>query len=195
MKNKTLKIVGASLILLGLLIFFLKPLSGITGFTIAENISSMGGIWLYVLGLGMLIAGFVLSLSDLTAYTQRDSRLKEMLGDRYEQLSDAEKITLNKSYRRHIIREEKERDRVKKEVIIEPTIIRTRYFNKAIRGHEAEVEAAIEKLKAGKGKKERLTHIDGFSIRTRKGGRIVYDEDNPRKYVLKDYTQDHSYKD
>jgi len=72
MRNKNLKIIGASLILLGLSIFFLKPLSGITGFTISENISQVAGIWIYALGLCMMILGIEIFIAGGLEKSTRD---------------------------------------------------------------------------------------------------------------------------
>jgi hypothetical protein len=53
-------ILGLSLIVLGLVIFFLKPLGSLTGFAIAGNIASVGGVWLYILGFGLMVGGILI---------------------------------------------------------------------------------------------------------------------------------------
>ena len=57
---KKRKVLGLSLIVAGLIFFFLKPIGNMTGFVIANNLVSVGGIWLYFLGLSMMISGLVL---------------------------------------------------------------------------------------------------------------------------------------
>jgi hypothetical protein len=63
---KKRKVFGLSLIVAGLLLFVLNPIANFTGFAIAENVSSTGGIWLYLLGLVMMIGGvLMISREDL----------------------------------------------------------------------------------------------------------------------------------
>jgi predicted nucleic acid-binding protein len=61
---------GLSLIILGIFAIFLQPLGSLTGFTIAENIASSAGTWLYVFGLGMMIAGGMLTFNSRNLVTR-----------------------------------------------------------------------------------------------------------------------------
>ena len=54
---KMRKIFGYVFILAGLTIFFLKPISSVTGLAVADNIQSIASGWFYALGLGMIIYG------------------------------------------------------------------------------------------------------------------------------------------
>jgi hypothetical protein len=76
MKKRAL---GLSLIVLGLIILFSKPLSSITGFTIAsEALGAVKDIWIYVIGLGMMIVG--VGLINLSKYEVRARQLYESGG-------------------------------------------------------------------------------------------------------------------
>ena len=68
---KKRKVFGLSLIVAGLLLFALNPIANFTGFAIADNIVSVAGSWLYVLGLGMMISGVMLNL-----YAPRSTRIE-----------------------------------------------------------------------------------------------------------------------
>ena len=71
-------------------------------------------------------------------------------------------------------------------------IIRTKKFEKAIKGHEAEIQNALAKLGTPLGHPHALSNGE-LSMSTSKGGRIIYEE-NAGEYTLKNYTPDHDYK-
>lgn len=75
------------------------------------------------------------------------------------------------------------------------TIIRTKNFEKAIKGHNMEeIERAVSKIGTGLGREEKLKREEDYSIRTSKGGRIIYRYANQHIVELKDYTPAHDYK-
>jgi Txe/YoeB family toxin of Txe-Axe toxin-antitoxin module len=184
---------GIVLIVLGLIVLLIKPFTTITGFTVASDVfSEISNVWIYVLSGLMIVSGIILTSQSASAYEERESKLKELIGEGFERLSESDQIAANKSFRKHL-------DNIKrnvggeKDLGYQHRIIRTKHFNKAIRGHENEVERTIEKLDRGVGKKEPLKHREGYSIRTTKGGRIIYDVKGSDKIVLMDYTPDHKY--
>ncbi len=70
----------------------------------------------------------------------------------------------------------------------------TRSFMKDVGRHPlSEINNAISKIGTGAGKEEHLRG-GGYSIRTSKGGRIIYDRDSDRSVTLTAYTPDHNYK-
>jgi hypothetical protein len=75
---KKRKILGLSLIILGLIFLALKPLGNMTGFTIAQNFSNFAQFWLYALGLGLMIFGVVLQLQDLETITEETTSPDEV---------------------------------------------------------------------------------------------------------------------
>jgi hypothetical protein len=190
--------VGIILILTGLFLFFLKPLGNLTGFAINETIQQIQGIWLYAFGLGLMIIGFIL-LSYQTGfdYSKREQKLKEILEERYDRLSEADKIANNKSYRKHL----EKIQRQEKEIDTGETsdggyrIIRTKRFMRDIRRHDPDIiQRAIEKIGTGLANEERLKGRDDWSIRTTQAGRIIFDRDEGTKTAkLKRYTPSHEY--
>jgi hypothetical protein len=66
---------GYALILLGIITLLLKPITSITGFSIASaSIDFIGEVWFFVVGMGMIIAGSILSSASLDerAYLWKD---------------------------------------------------------------------------------------------------------------------------
>ena|SRR3989338_1043177 len=146
---------------------------------------------LSVIGIIFLFAGAVLYNYSQEEYNARDAYLKSAVGGRYEELSERDKVALNKAYRRHSVQDSKRQAEGKMGGLID--VVRTETFEKAINGHPIKrIDAAIEKLREGKGKRERLSHISGNSIRTSKGGRIIYEERNGTIFLM-NYTPDHKY--
>lgn len=72
---------GLVLIAAGLIIFFLNPISNLTGFTIGESIASAAGVWLYVFGLAMMIGGIlVINLGGVVSSSRSQiSKLQKIL--------------------------------------------------------------------------------------------------------------------
>lgn len=63
MKKERKKALGYTLILLGIITIFLKPLVGVTGFSIAsEAVEIIGNVWFFLVGWGMIVAGIVLTV-------------------------------------------------------------------------------------------------------------------------------------
>jgi len=85
MKKRSLrKVFGLVLILAGLIIFFLKPLVSLTGFAIAEkiteNISSSLGLWVYALGLGLILCGTIILMAGREDFFMgSESKLREIV--------------------------------------------------------------------------------------------------------------------
>jgi hypothetical protein len=60
------KIFGWIILAIGFFVFFASPISSLTGLVIAENITSSLGVWVYALGLVMMIVGsLMISQTDL----------------------------------------------------------------------------------------------------------------------------------
>lgn len=55
------RIFGYFLIILGLIVFFIKPLGNLTGFAITENISIIERAWFYIMGLVLMTSGIILT--------------------------------------------------------------------------------------------------------------------------------------
>ena len=74
------------------------------------------------------------------------------------------------------------------------TVIRTKRFEKAIRGHNPqEIQRALDKIGTSLGHEKKLSHLPGYSIKTSKGGRIMYEKDSGDVVRVTDYTPDHHY--
>ncbi|MAG39970.1 hypothetical protein CMI41_03310 [Candidatus Pacearchaeota archaeon] len=188
------RVFGLSLLLLGVIVFFMGSVTSITGFSISEHTMQVGKLIFQIIGSSLIVLGALIFISEGRAYAERESKLREVLGSAWERVSDKDRLIYNKSLRRHLTKEGRRvGERQANNTVNEPEIIRTKYFDKAIKGHEAEIEKAIEKLRSGRGKKEKLAHRDSFSLRTTKGGRIIYDQGEKGKIVLRDYTSDHHY--
>jgi hypothetical protein len=86
--------------------------------------------------------------------------------------------------------EERESVRNKEGKIV--SIVKTHAFSKATKKQDpAIIYAAIQKIGTGLGREEKLKS-GGYSIRTSKGGRIVYNKKG-NDYELVDFTHDHKY--
>lgn len=71
-------------------------------------------------------------------------------------------------------------------------IVKTHAFAKAIKKHDLKpIYAALEKIGTGLGSEEKL-RSGGYSIRTGKGGRVIYNK-RGEEYELVDFTPDHKY--
>ena len=180
------RIVGLVLTILGVF-FIVNSFTGITGYAISSASSASVAYFVAVI---ILAVGVVLIYADAyESYCLRTERLKGILGSRYDKLTEEERDDYNKSLRRH---EKKGNEKGKLEVKVLP-VIKTERFERAIKNHDIHsINRAIEKLTKGGGKREKLSHLDGFSIRTSKKGRIIYDVKDG-EYVLKDYLPDHKY--
>ena len=91
---KKRKLFGLILIIAGLFLFALNPLANLMGFAIAENISYANGLWIYALGLAMIILGFILVISDISEIIDRAE-------------AEAEREALNETRRIHRLRSKK----------------------------------------------------------------------------------------
>lgn len=72
------------------------------------------------------------------------------------------------------------------------SIVKTHAFAKAAKKHDPKpIYAALEKIGTGLGNEEKL-RSGGYSIKTSKGGRVVYNRKG-EDYELIDFTPDHKY--
>ena len=148
---------GVSLIIIGLLIISVKPLLSLTGFAVALETLSTNQRGLNIAGLIFVITGVILALRSAFDYEAREEQLKKMIGPRYNSLSEVERIAANKALRRYSERVDKADKLEETQSEYQgPEIIRTRQFNRAVEGHEREVERAIAKLSKGGGEREQL---------------------------------------
>jgi len=68
-----------------------------------------------------------------------------------------------------------------------PGIIKTKKFERSIRGHDLRrIQSAIDKIGTKEGHEEKLRHMPGYTIRVDKNGRIMYHRDG-ETIVLDDY--------
>src|SRR3989338_332220 len=196
MQARIIQVLGGISFFLGIL--FLFNASGvITGFAIAESIapsiSSIISLVLIVAGIGLV------SYGELIAHGTRESRLRQIVGkEKYEHLSDDERQTFLKSYRRHLEAEEKrgygERSGDSYRHENSPHVIRTKHFEREIKKYdEGPIRKAIEKIGTGLGKEEKLSHLNGRSIRVSNGARIIFEREEDGTIKLKDYLTDHKY--
>jgi len=75
-------------------------------------------------------------------------------------------------------------------------IIKTRRFEKAIRGHNIKaINRAITRIGTGLGKEEKLVGREDYSIRAGEGKRVIFEYNGDHKIAtLTDYTSTHDYK-
>jgi len=63
-------------------------------------------------------------------------------------------------------------------------IFTTKKFEKETKKHpKKEIDRAIKKIKEGLGKQEHLKYLEGYSIRTSKGARILYERKGNEVYL------------
>jgi len=61
MQKERKQALGYSLIILGIVVMFLKPITGVTGMAVAsEAFSIVQDVWFWLFGLGMIILGIIL---------------------------------------------------------------------------------------------------------------------------------------
>lgn len=108
---------GYSLIIIGLIAIFLKPITSITGFSVqTEALSAVKDIWFWFIGMGMILAGGLImtrayyepQLSDeLRSYMRKKGTLNQFLND-YRQMCTnfmPEKIRIPKKEEGYVSRE------------------------------------------------------------------------------------------
>ena len=78
------RVFGLALIWLGLFIILSSPIKNITGFVVAESISSFGG-WSYLIGLGMILIGIILMQSDV-------GTIAEEIEERMDRKAQSERV-------------------------------------------------------------------------------------------------------
>lgn len=106
--KKTVHIIGIILILFGCFLI-INAFSGITGFAVFEAADGKISILLSVL---FILVGMVLINTSRASrdYRERESKLKEILRDRFSSLSSEERHDYNKALRRHYEKEQKRRE-------------------------------------------------------------------------------------
>lgn len=190
----TRRLLGSFCVALGIVVL----LSAVPPFTGAVIGAASSSAIASLFGLAFIVAGIILLSSgeEREAYEARESKLRKLVGERYEHLPEREQIAHNKAFRRH---EEAMKWRslhapAEHHEQHLPRIIRTTRFEKAIQDHdEAAIERAIGKIGTGLGRAEKLKHQRGYSIRVSKGGRIIYDRTSNGSIKLQDYLPDHRY--
>src|SRR3989338_297634 len=103
MNNFFKKIIGGFLLIVGFVLILNS--AGITGFAVFDGVNKDLGS---MIGLVFVIVGITLLTSAHEMYRERESKLKQVLGREYDLLSEHDKNTINKSYRRYL--EGKEKD-------------------------------------------------------------------------------------
>ena len=185
----------------------IKRVSGIIGTVVgvilivsAKKTLTGGAVGSSELSILSLIGSFMIIIGLIVILTSREhyeSRLREMLGEKYTTLSSEEKHAYVKSYRRSEERKEKEREHKEG---LEKQIVKTAQFEKSIRGHDVKaIDGAIEKITSGKGREEVLKghgelaeYGPGLrSIRVTKGARILFKRHGKGDIVLIDYLPQH----
>jgi len=197
---------GYALIILGVVVIFLKPITGITGMVISsEALSLLSDAWFLFIGIVMIFAGIIISYSSKEEriieasqrYGAAESKLKKILGSKFYDIKPDERTSYVKSYRRHLDRVGDTEEEISTGETTEAgySIIRTKKFNRAVKKHDPDlIQRAIDKIGTGLGKEEPLTGREDWSIRTTGGGRIIFDKDEGKKTVkLKNYTSSHKY--
>lgn len=195
MKKRMLRLFGLILSVIGILIILVNSAMSVTGAVILD---SFAGQSVSILGLVCIIMGIILlSFSESSSYETRESKLRQILGDkRYESLSEKDKIAVNKAYRRHEELEDRRENYAQSQLERSSNVhvIRTEHFERAIRNHDPDIiQKAIDKIGTGKGKEEKLSNGAGYSVRVTKGGRIIFDKIGG-KIELLDYLPKHEYK-
>jgi len=154
-------VLGIIFLILGVF-FLINSFSGITGFVIVEDfgrgISGILGVVFVLVGILLFSAGNY----GQEAYRKRESKLREILGEKFEQLSDTLKIAYNKSYRRYLEKMMRSgNDRIERNVKDKLKEIVRKY--KSNRYDEVEAADRIVRL----GKMERLVYnpdVNKFSV-------------------------------
>lgn len=59
------RVAGYSLIILGIVVFFLKPLTNFTGMAIADNLVIVKNLWFYSIGACMIVMGLMITIDDI----------------------------------------------------------------------------------------------------------------------------------
>jgi hypothetical protein len=200
---KKSKILGIALSSIGALIF-LSSYFGITGNVILSESSFIGFSWISVFGIFIFLSGiFFITISySASEYRNRDSRLQRALGDRYRDISEQERISLNRSLRKYDTKQSKNKDYHEKMSNRLPSkdlgVIYTEQFKRAIKGYDPKpIEATIRKLQGGIGKIKRIHHDgDGIILEARvdEKARIIFSRNADGKYVLHNYSPDHELK-
>ena len=165
MEKRKIRIISIVLIIVGIAI--LLNWNSITGNIISEKIGlETNSILRMVIGLGLIIGGSLVFLA-----REREGalvqKLQENRGNLPEKTDSEKEVFLTNKFKKRIKKEDR----------------------KAIRN-------AVKKIGTGLGKEEQLVYHGEnlYSIRSTKGGRILFEyEANRSKVNLMDYVSDHDY--
>jgi len=101
------KRVGFVLIFIGIAIFFLQPISSITGLAIASNFATIRAIWFYLVAIFCIIIGLLAIYRAVPTRAERAERLGQIIGYSWENRPDARSI--DNSFRRKLDKGAKKR--------------------------------------------------------------------------------------